>query len=265
MPLVTQERIWRNECIFTNQNQRFRIIFGTVSERNMTTGVGGMSVIKFMVVDDHTLFREGIVDLLEKEADLKCVATAQDASEAIKQLQEHSPDVILIDIALPTINGIELAKQIKQTFPDVGILMLTAYKYEQYIRASLEAGVDGFLLKTARRSDLVNAIRIVHGGGGVFDMEATRKVLSAMATESDKQDSQPDRLHGREVQVIRLAAMGMSNRMIGSQLHISESTVATHFVHIFRKLGVQSRTEAVTRALSEGWLIASDLIKPGAE
>jgi two-component system response regulator DevR len=218
-----------------------------------------MSTIKFMVVDDHTLFREGIVDLLEKEADLKCIGMAKDADEAIKQVQEQPPDVILIDIALPNTSGIELAKQIRHTAPEVGILMLTAYKYEHYFRASLEAGVDGYLLKTARRLDLINAIRIVHSGGTVFVAEATRKLLSGIVASGDKQNSQPDRLHSRELEVIRLAAMGMSNRVIASQLHLSESTVATHFIHVFRKLGVQSRAEAVSRAFSEGWLTASDL------
>jgi DNA-binding NarL/FixJ family response regulator len=224
-----------------------------------------MSIINFMVVDDHTLFREGIVDLLEKEADLKCVGTAKDADEAIEQLRERSPDVILIDIALPNTSGIELARQIRQILPEARILMLTAYKYEHYFRASLEAGVDGYLLKTARRLDLVNAIRIAHSGGTVFVTETTRELLSGIAASRDRQNSQPDRLHDRELEVIRLAAMGMSNKIIASELHISESTVATHFIHVFRKLGVQSRAEAVSRAFSEGWLTASDLTRLPAE
>jgi DNA-binding NarL/FixJ family response regulator len=216
-----------------------------------------MEKIKVLVADNHPIFREGLCRLLEDENDLEAVGRAADGAEAVRLAKDLLPDVAIIDVAMPGINGIEAATQIKAACPGTAILMMSAYRYEPYMLASLRAGAAGYLLKNIPLRDLINAIRLVHAGEGVFDLKAASKILSRVAGDKERRDLEG--LCRRELEVLGLAAKGLGNKEIAAELVISERTVQTHLVNIFRKLRVSSRTAAVFTALKEGWLTLDDL------
>lgn len=218
-----------------------------------------MKKIRVLVADDHPVFGEGLRRLLNHEKDLYCIGVAADGLEAVKLAKELHPDVALVDVSMPTMNGIEVAKQIKRICPTTAVLMLSAYKYQQYVLACIEAGANGYLLKTTPRRELFCAIRMAYGGQGVFNLEVTSNVLHGLASLKDKHRAGSCKLHSRELQVLKLAARGMSNKKIASELGISSNTVGTHFVNIFRKLRVESRTEAALYALKEGFITMDDV------
>jgi len=223
-----------------------------------------MDKIKVMLVEDHVLVREGTRELLDQENDLQVLVEAGDGEEAVRLAAEHSPDVIIMDIAMPKLNGIEATKQIKATNPAIAILVLTAYDDDQYIFAFLEAGAAGYLLKDATMNDLIQAIRAVHAGESVLHPAVARKVINYFARHIDKRHaddydkSGTDHLTDREMEVLKLAAKGMTNREIATELTISTRTVQVHLSNVFSKLGVGSRTEAVLYALRKGWFTLED-------
>ena len=215
-----------------------------------------MTEIRVLLADDHDLVREGTRELLEREDDLLVVAEAGDGEEAVRLARQHVPDVALMDIAMPGLNGIEATKEIKALSPNTAILILTAYDDDQYVFALLEAGAAGYLLKNVRGRDLVKAIRAVHGGDSVLHPVIARKVIDHFAQSAGSLTELPGavQLSDRELEVLRLAARGMSNRDIAKDLHLSERTIQSHLSTIFTKMEVGSRTEAVVQALREGWL-----------
>ena len=223
-----------------------------------------MDKIKVMLVEDHALVREGTRELLDQENDLQVLVEAGDGEEAVRLAAEHSPDVIIMDIAMPKLNGIEATKQIKATNPAIAILVLTAYDDDQYIFAFLEVGAAGYLLKDATMNDLIQAIRAVHAGESVLHPTVARKVINYFARHTDKRraddydKSGTDHLTDREMEVLKLAAKGMTNREIATALTISTRTVQVHLSNVFSKLGVGSRTEAVLYALRKGWFTLED-------
>lgn len=218
-----------------------------------------MEKIRILVADDHPIVRNGLCQLCEAEEDLECIAKVDDGEQAVKLAKELVPDVAIIDIAMPKMNGIEAAKQIKEDFPSTAVLIISAYKYDYYLLACLRAGVDGFLLKDAPPTEIVNAIRMVHAGRGVFDLETAGKLMRDLAASKDTGSLGSTELCLRELEVLKLAAKGMGNKEIADRLSISKHTVGSHFVHSFRKLGVQSRTEAILYALKQGWFNIDDL------
>jgi len=170
------------------------------------------------------------------------------------------PDVIILDIVMPKLYGLETAKQIKASLPACSILMLSAYDYESYLLQALRAGAAGFMSKGARSTELISAIRALGAGEPVLDPRATYKLLSRIASTDDSPlRATMEELHERELEVLKLAAKGMKNREIAEELFISERTVQTHFMNIFRKLNVGSRTEAVLKAVKLRWLTLDDL------
>jgi DNA-binding NarL/FixJ family response regulator len=217
-----------------------------------------MEKTKVLVADDHPAFREGLYWLLDKQTDIEVIATAVDGDEAVSLAKELLPDVVVIDVAMPNLNGIEAAKQINVACPNTAILILSAFDYEQYMIAALQAGAAGYLLKSIPMPHLINAIRLLHVGEGVFDLNVGNNVLRRLALESEKMVG-PAGLSHQEVRVLKLGAKGLSNKEIASELVLSERTIKTHMINIFRKLGVNSRTEAVSRAVKDGWLILDDL------
>jgi len=218
-----------------------------------------MEKIRILVADDHPTFRDGLCRFIEEESDLEVVAKSVDGEETVRLAKELKPDVAIIDVAMPKLNGIEAAKQIKEMYPGIAILMVSAFKYESYMLASLRAGAAGYVIKTAPIADLINAVRMVHTGEAVFDMKVVSNLLGRIAAEEGRTRKGLARLQQRELEVLKLAAKGMSNQQIATELVISTRTVQTHMVNIFKKLEVGSRTEAVLRALREGWLIPDDL------
>ena len=220
-----------------------------------------MNKIKVIIADDHALFREGTHSLIGHEKDMEVIGEASDGEEAIKLVTELHPHVVLMDIAMPRVNGIEATRRIKADFPSTAVLILTAYDNDQYIVALLEAGAAGYLLKNVSGGDLVNAIRAVHAGEAVLHPAIAQKVFSRLSSTSRESVTQKqlDELSKREMEILRLAARGMSNQDIATQLYLSRRTIQAHLANIFRKMDVGSRTEAVLQALKKGWLGLDDL------
>jgi len=218
-----------------------------------------MSKIRVMVADDHPTFRDGLSRLLSDETDLEIVANPGDGEQVVELAGKLKPHVIVMDINMPRLNGIEAARKIKADCPDIAIIMVSAYSYPSYVLAALRAGADGYLLKNSSITKLLRAIRLVFSGEGVFDMKATGSILRRLTNDKMEARKDLDELRPREMQVLTLAAKGLGNKEIAQNLEISERTVQTHMVNIFRKLQVNSRTEAVIQGLKKGWMTLDDL------
>lgn len=222
--------------------------------------VGGeMPAIRVLVADDHPAFREGFCRCLRDEPDLEVIGDSSTGEETIALARELKPDVVVIDVNMPGMNGIEAARLVKQECPTAAVLMVSAFSYQAYILGSLQAGASGYILKTAPLAKIIAAIRMVRDGQGVFDLKATSAILSRLSDGNPAEASILNDLHPRQLDILKLTAKGMSNKEIASQLGISDRTVQTHLVSVFRKLGVSSRTEAVLHALREGWITMDEL------
>jgi DNA-binding NarL/FixJ family response regulator len=217
--------------------------------------------IKILIADDHALVREGMCRILEQEPDLEVVAEAGDGEEAVKLASELKPDVALIDVAMPKLDGIEATRQIKALCPAVAVLVLSAYDDDQFVFGLLEAGAAGYMLKSVRGHEIVGAIRAVHAGESVLHPSVARKVLNRFAGVSSKPRERKslEVLTEREMEVLKLVTKGLSNKDIADELCLSVRTVQGHLANIFNKLRVGSRTEAVVHALKEGWVTLDDV------
>jgi len=219
-----------------------------------------VSKIKILLAEDHVVVRQGTRELLEREDDLEVVAEAGDGEEAVRLAAECRPDVAIMDIAMPKLNGIEATRQIKANHPATAVLVLTAYDNDQYVFALLEAGAAGYLLKDVHADELIKAVRAVHAGESVLHPAIARKVINRFApTTARRADEEtPEPLTEREMQVLKLAARGMTNQEIAYELALSVRTVQSHLSNIFSKMEVGSRTEAVLQGLKKGWLTLED-------
>lgn len=218
-----------------------------------------MDKIRLLIADDHPTFREGLARILREQNDMDVVAEADDGQEAVKLAIEFRPDVAILDISMPNLDGVQATKAIKEACPDTAILILSAYRHDPYVLGAIKAGASGYLLKETRVRELINAIRSLHAGEMVLDSNVAKKVISKLG-HGDSVDSRlPQELHEREMEILRLVAKGMGNKEIASELSISIRTVQAHLVNIFNKLNVSSRTEALVRALKEGWITTEEL------
>lgn len=206
--------------------------------------------IRVLLADDHHIVRAGIRQLLESARDIQVIAEAGDGEEAQALIQKHKPDVAVLDIQMPKASGIEVTRWVRAHLPEVGVLILTAYDDDPYVMAVLQAGANGYVLKTAQADDLIQAVRDVNEGKSALDPNITSKLMSNIFKGTDKKVVEP--LTDRELDVLRLAAKGFTNKAIGVQLTISDRTVQGHLAHIFAKLQATSRTEAVMRGVSLG-------------
>ena len=211
--------------------------------------------IRILLADDHHIVRAGVRQLLESASDLQVIAEAGDGEEAQALIQKHKPDVAVLDVQMPKATGIEVTRWVRANMPEVGVLILTAYDDDPYVMAVLQAGANGYVLKTAQTDDLIQAVRDVNEGKSALDPSITRKLMSNLFKGSEKKIVEP--LTDRELDVLRLAAKGFTNKAIGVQLSISDRTVQGHLAHIFAKLQANSRTEAVMRAVSLGLISQS--------
>ena len=223
-----------------------------------------MDKIRVVLADNHPTFLAGLKQFVDEEDDLVCLATAHDGESAVRMACKFIPDVIILDVNMPKLSGIKAAKRIKDSYPSIHIIMISAYKYSRYVIESMHAGAVAYLLKDMPRNKLIEAIRMVYNGQAVFCLEATGDILRKINIDAEGVHTHFGDLHERELEIIQLVAKGMSNKMIASRLGISGATVATHLTNIFRKMQVQTRTEATLCALSEG-LINIDELADGSQ
>lgn len=216
--------------------------------------------IRVLLADDHVMLRQGTTALLRREPDIEVVGEADDGEQAVKLAMQLRPDIVVMDVRMPVLSGIEATRQIRENMPEIQVLVLTAHDDDQYIFSLLKAGASGYLLKTAPVKDLVNAIRLVHAGESPLDPAIARKVVVRAVGEGESQNPVPDNLPSvepltpREQEVLQLLAQGLNNRAIGEALYISDRTVQAHLTNIFSKMRVTSRLEAVLMAIRLGWL-----------
>jgi DNA-binding NarL/FixJ family response regulator len=206
--------------------------------------------IRTLLADDHNIVRAGIRQLLESAQDIEVIAETGDGEQAQSLIQKHKPDVAVLDIQMPKASGIEVTRWVRSHLPEVGVLILTAYDDDPYVMAVLQAGANGYVLKTAHADDLIQAVRDVNEGKSALDPAVTQKLMSNLFKQPARTPVEP--LTDREMDVLRLAARGYTNKSIGVQLNISDRTVQGHLAHIFAKLQATSRTEAVMRGVSLG-------------
>ena len=209
-------------------------------------------LIRVFVTDDHCIVRKGIKAILELISDIEIVGEASNGREAITGVDETAPDVVLMDIVMPEMDGIEAIRQIKANQPDVRILVLTTFAGEDKVFPAIKAGASGYQLKDSDPDELVTAIRQVYRGESALHPLIARKVLQEL-TRPTEQPPTPDPLTPREVEVLGLVAKGMENPEIAENLVISEATVRTHVSNIMSKLHLASRTQAALYALREGF------------
>lgn len=221
-----------------------------------------MTDIRVVLCEDHLITRQGIRRLLEDEKGLEVVGEASNGEEVIQLVSEVKPDVILMDVAMPKLNGIEATRQIKLISPKTNILILSAYDDDEYVFALLKAGANGYLLKNVSGSELVRAINAVYKGDPVLNPVVAKKVVNYFRLGENKIPTADDtaKLSERELSIIRLAAKGLTNKDIAEDLHLSYRTVEGHLRDIFNKLGVGSRTEAVLQGLKMGWFTLEELV-----
>jgi DNA-binding NarL/FixJ family response regulator len=208
--------------------------------------------IRLLLADDHAMVRAGIRQFLERGGDIQVIAEADDGEMAKEMIRRDPPDIAVLDIRMPKSSGIDVTRWLRANYPSVGVLILTAYDDDPYVVAVLQAGANGYVMKTASPDDLVEAVRDVYARKSVLDPVVTQKLLAHISRPNDAM--QVEQLTDRELEVLSLVARGYTNKAIGLQLDISDRTVQGHLAHIFNKLQAGSRTEAVMRAVSLGWI-----------
>jgi DNA-binding NarL/FixJ family response regulator len=220
-----------------------------------------MTTIRVLIADDHAMVREGMRRMFERENDIEVVGEAGDGEEAVRLAEECKPDVAIMDISMPKLDGIEATKEIKKRCPWVTVLILSAYDDDQFVFALLEAGAAGYLLKSVRSREVIDAVRAVYSGESVLHPAVAKKVLNRFMTGGGRTRSAKsgEILSDREKEILKLATRGLSNADIAEDLCLSIRTVQGHLGHIFNKLQVSSRTEAVVRALKEEWVTLEDI------
>ena len=217
-----------------------------------SAGRSSAAPIRVVLADDHSVVRAGIRKILETVSDIKVVAEASDGKQAIEAIAAVRPDVAVLDVRMPRSSGIDATRWIREHSPKTAVLVLSAYDDDPYVLAVLQAGANGYVLKSADAEDIVLAVRNVHAGKSALDPEIAKKVLKSLSGAQGSDQLQP--LSAREREVLSLVSQGHTNKAIGSVLQISPRTVQGHLAKIFNKLGAESRTQAVMRAISSGLL-----------
>ncbi len=213
-------------------------------------------VISVLLVDDHALMREGLRQLLELEEDMHIVGEAVDGFDALHKIRQLRPDVVLMDIHMPVMDGIALARQVTHDFPTIAVIMLTMYRQQQQMLQAMKSGAKGYLLKSASSREVAQAIRTVHAGGMLIEPVLTGAIVSEFRRLSDAHAAGQyiNELTEKEIEIIRYVATGMSNKEIAEKLAYSEKTVKNYLSIVFQKLGIRDRTQAAIFALRHGLL-----------
>ena len=217
--------------------------------------------IRILIADDHPLLREAIRNTFERHEDIEVLAEVGDGIAAVRLSAELKPDVVLMDIMMPNLNGIEATKQIRRVSPTTAVLILTGYDDDRYVIGLLEAGAAGYLLKSTQGQVLVRAVRAVHDGEAVLHPAIIGKILkyTTLLESTDYVGRGKELLSNRELEVLKLATRGMNNKSIARELFITVRTVKAHLSSIFSKMEVASRTEAIVKGMREGWITLGDL------
>lgn len=233
-----------------------------------THGRGIRMTTKIVIIDDHQLFREGVNRILEFEKSFEVVAQGDDGDQALELVDRYKPDVVLMDINMPTINGVEATRRLVETFPDTKVIILSIHDDETYVTHALKTGAQGYLLKEMDSNALVEAVKVVAEGGSYLHPKITHNLVKEyrrLANETEEQQASGGYreveyrkplhiLTRRECEVLQLLADGKSNRSIGEILYISEKTVKNHVSNILQKMNVNDRTQAVVVAIKNGWV-----------
>lgn len=225
-----------------------------------TTTLRKTSVVSVLLVDDHALMREGLRQLLELEDDIRIVGEAVDGFDALQRMRQLRPDVVLMDIRMPMLDGIAVTRQLAHEFPSVAVIMLTMHREHQQMLQAMKNGAKGYLLKSASSQEVTQAIRTVHNGGMLIEPDMTGAIVREFRRLSNvnASGSSLDALSERDIEILRYVATGMSNKEIARQLSYSEKTVKNYLSVIFQKLGIRDRTQAAIFALRNG-LLPDDL------
>ncbi|PKN98441.1 MAG: DNA-binding response regulator [Chloroflexi bacterium HGW-Chloroflexi-4] len=213
------------------------------------------STIRVLLADDHVVVRAGIRQFLEQSPDIQVIAEASNGQEACELLEKNKPDVAVLDIQMPIMSGIEVTRWIRSNRLSIGILVLTAYDDEPFVQAVLQAGANGYVLKTAEPQEIVDAVKDVFHGKSVLDAALAQKLIAKLSGKAET--NMVEALTERELQILTLTAKGFTNKAIGAQLSISDRTVQNHLANVFQKMNAESRTEAVMKAVSLGLISAN--------
>ena len=217
-----------------------------------------MKVINVLLADDHTVLRQGIAEVINSQDDMHVIGQASNGNEAILLVSEHNPDVVLLDIKMPEMDGVEATQKIKSQFPDVGIIILTMYKRDDYVFRAIKAGASGYLLKEVEMSELLAAVRSVAQGDAVIDPAIASRVLAELRGDASPSTKDDTELADRDIEILRLLGQGSSNQEIAEQLFLSEKTVRNRLSLVFRQLHLKNRTEAALYAMRKGLAILDD-------
>ena len=217
-------------------------------------------MIRLMIVDDHEMVREGLKAILVTEPDFSIVGDAANAEQALELIESLRPDIVLLDVRLPGVSGIEVCRIVTEQYPETAVIILTTFTEEQIIAQCIQAGAKGFILKDVERFDLKRAIRAVARGEAAIDTKAAAAILAQLRRVGDqkgrpyKKEPFTEPLSSQQIVILRLVAQGLSSREIATQLYLSENTVKGYVQEILHRLGVKNRTEAVMVAVKQGWL-----------
>jgi DNA-binding NarL/FixJ family response regulator len=207
-----------------------------------------MSPIRILVVDDHPIVRDGIRGVFAGDAEFEVVGEAANGADAVRQTEQLRPDVVLMDLRMPTMGGVEAIHRLRQLGHQARVLVLTTYDTDRDVLPAIEAGATGYLLKDAPRSELVQAVRAAHAGQPILSPAVAGTLMGRVG------DQKSGALSPRELEVLRLVAAGATNRSVARQLFVSEATVKTHLIHLYDKLGVRDRAAAVSAGYERGLL-----------
>ena len=219
-----------------------------------------MPAIRVLIVDDHRLFRQGMRQICEILGGFEVVGEAENGQEAVQLAQELQPDVILMDINMPLLDGVQATSMITEADPSMRVVILTMYRQDRYVFEAIKAGARGYVLKDADEQELVETVRAVHRGEALIDPGLATKVLDEFRRLSHitPEDGVVESLTPGELDVLRLVAQGEDNKAISEELHLSESTVANRLSTIYQKLHVNNRTQAALVALRRGWAVLGE-------
>jgi DNA-binding NarL/FixJ family response regulator len=246
-------RYRRKQAVLISTESELAPVAGAPTAAARPTGL-----IRILLVDDHTLMREGLRQLLELQPDLKVVGEAADGFDAMRKIRQLRPDIVLMDISMPLIDGIAVTRQVSQELPQTAVIILTMHRQNPHVLRAIKNGARGYLLKSATSQELIHAIRTVYSGGALIEPDLTGTLLDELRRLANLQGAERypslNALTEKEVEIIRYVALGLSNREIAAKLAYSEKTVKNYLSVIFQKLGIRDRTQAAIFGLRQGLL-----------